>query len=118
MARLSGVDTFAYLGRQVLDQQPEEVRIFLLRTSLADEFSADFCEVVLGPLFPHQESWYTLMGWILEKNLFVLPLGADGRWLRYHPLFREFLQARLREERPQEVPPHSAKDGHCLRKSR
>src|SRR5574339_1057815 len=55
MARVSGVDTFAYLGRQVLDQQPEEVRLFLLRTSLADEFSAEFCEMVLGPLFPHQE---------------------------------------------------------------
>ncbi len=105
VARVSGVDTFAYLGRQVLDQQPEEVRLFLLRTSLADEFSAEFCEMVLGPLHPPQESWYTLMGWILEKNLFVLPLGADGRWLRYHPLFREFLQTRLREERPQEVQP-------------
>jgi LuxR family transcriptional regulator, maltose regulon positive regulatory protein len=105
VARVSGVDTFSYLGRQVLDQQPEEVRLFLLRTSLADEFSAEFCELVLGSLFPHQESWYTLMGWILEKNLFVLPLGADGRWLRYHPLFREFLQARLREERPQDVQP-------------
>jgi LuxR family transcriptional regulator, maltose regulon positive regulatory protein len=105
VARVSGVDTFAYLGRQVLDQQPEDVRLFLLRTSLADEFSADFCEMVLGPLSPHLESWYTLMGWILEKNLFVLPLGVDGRWLRYHPLFREFLQARLKEEHPQEVQP-------------
>jgi LuxR family maltose regulon positive regulatory protein len=105
VARVSGVDTFAYLGRQVLDQQPEEVRLFLLRTSLLDEFSADLCEAVLGPLHSGQESWYSLMGWILEKNLFVLPLGADGRWLRYHPLFREFLQARLREERPQEVQP-------------
>jgi LuxR family transcriptional regulator, maltose regulon positive regulatory protein len=105
VARVSGVDTFSYLGRQVLGQQPEDVRLFLLRTSLADEFSAEFCEMVLGPLYPQQESWYTLMGWILEKNLFVLPLGVDGRWLRYHPLFREFLQTRLREERPQEVHP-------------
>jgi LuxR family transcriptional regulator, maltose regulon positive regulatory protein len=105
VARVSGVDTFSYLGRQVLDQQPEDVRLFLLRTSLADEFSAEFCETVLGSLYPSQENWYTLMGWILEKNLFVLPLGVDGRWLRYHPLFREFLQARLREERQQEVQP-------------
>ncbi|MGE5374624.1 MAG: tetratricopeptide repeat protein, partial [Bacteroidota bacterium] len=104
VARVSGVDTFAYLGRQVLDQQPGEVRLFLLRTSLTDEFSAELCEAILGPLYSERVSWYALMGWILEKNLFVLPLGADGRWLRYHPLFREFLQSRIREERPDEVP--------------
>jgi ATP/maltotriose-dependent transcriptional regulator MalT len=33
MTRTSGVDTFAYLGRQVPDQQPEPVREFLMRTS-------------------------------------------------------------------------------------
>ena len=103
VARVSGVDTFAYLGRQVLDQQPENVRLFLLRTSLPEEFNAEFCESVLGPLHTEPQNWFALMGLILEKNLFVLPLGADGRWLRYHPLFREFLQARLREERPREV---------------
>ena len=104
VARVSGVDMFAYLGRQVLDQQPENVRLFLLRTSLPEEFNAEFCESVLGPLGSGPQNWFHLMGYILEKNLFVLPLGADGRWLRYHPLFREFLQTRLREERPQEVP--------------
>jgi ATP/maltotriose-dependent transcriptional regulator MalT/DNA-binding SARP family transcriptional activator len=104
VARVSGVDTFAYLGRQVLDQQPENVRLFLLRSSLPEEFNAEFCESVLGPLSSEPQNWFHLMGYILEKNLFVLPLGADGRWLRYHPLFREFLQTRLREERPQEVP--------------
>lgn len=103
MPRVSGVDTFAYLGRQVLDQQPAHIREFLLRTSLPEEFSADFCEIALGPLYPERQSWYELLSLILEKNLFVLPLGSDGRWLRYHPLFREFLQTRLREERPHEV---------------
>ena len=104
-ARVSGMDTFAYLGRQVLDQQPEPVREFLMRTSLPEEFNSEFCEIVLGPLYSEPQNWFVLMGLILEKNLFVLPLGEDGRWLRYHPLFREFLQARLREERPQEVQP-------------
>lgn len=103
--RVSGVDTFSYLGRQVLDQQPKHVREFLLRTSLPEEFNAEFCEQVLAPLYASREpqNWLALMGWILEKNLFVLPLGADGRWLRYHPLFREFLQTRLREEYPTEI---------------
>jgi len=101
--RVSGVDTFSYLGRQVLDQQPDHVREFLLRTSLPEEFNAEFCEQVLSPLHSEPQNWLSLMGWILEKNLFVLPLGADGRWLRYHPLFREFLQTRLKEERPKEI---------------
>jgi len=103
--RVSGVDTFAYLGRQVLDQQPDHIREFLMWTSLADEFNAEFCEHVLAPLHTGPQNWHALMGWILEKNLFVLPLSADGRWLRYHPLFREFLQIRLREERPNETKP-------------
>jgi ATP/maltotriose-dependent transcriptional regulator MalT/two-component SAPR family response regulator len=103
--RVSGVDTFSYLGNQVLDQQPDHIREFLLRTSLPEEFSAEFCEQVLAPLHSRSQNWLALMGWILEKNLFVLPLGADGRWLRYHPLFREFLQTRLKQEHPAEVVP-------------
>ena len=102
--QVAGVDTFIYLGRQVLDQQPQHIREFLLRTSLPEEFNAEFCEIVLGPFYAAPQSWLELMGWILDKNLFVLPL-EDGRWLRYHPLFREFLQARLKKERPQEVQP-------------
>jgi LuxR family maltose regulon positive regulatory protein len=105
MPRVSGVDTFAYLGKQVLDQQPDEIRQFLMRTSLPEEFNAEFCEIVLAPLHSGPQNWYDLMGFILEKNLFVLPLDSDGRWLRYHPLFREFLQTRLREEHPDEVRP-------------
>ncbi|GAB4445276.1 MAG: hypothetical protein OHK0041_02470 [Anaerolineales bacterium] len=105
MPRISGVDTFSYLGQQVLDQQPSHIREFLLRTSLPEEFNAQFCAMVLGPLYPDPPNWYDLMSLILEKNLFVLPLDSDGRWLRYHPLFREFLQKRLSEERPHEVRP-------------
>jgi len=105
MPRVSGVDTFAYLGQQVLDQQPDDIREFLMRTSLPEEFNAEFCESVLSPLHSEPQNWYDLMGFILEKNLFVLPVDTDGRWLRYHPLFREFLQTRLGEERPQEIRP-------------
>ncbi len=103
--RISGVDTFSYLGHQVLDQQPEPIRQFLLRTSLPEEFNTEFCETVLAPLYPEPQNWFALMNFIFEKNLFVLPLGEDGRWLRYHPLFREFLQTRLKEEYPHEIIP-------------
>jgi LuxR family transcriptional regulator, maltose regulon positive regulatory protein len=103
--RISGVDMFVYLGHQVLDQQPEPVREFLMRTSLLEEFNAEFCEMVLSPLYSESQNWFNYMSFIFEKNLFVLPLGDDGRWLRYHHLFRDFLQVRLKEERPHEVRP-------------
>src|SRR5262249_11190140 len=48
ITRVSGVDTFTYLGHQVLDQQPESVREFLMRTSLPEEFNSEFCEMVLS----------------------------------------------------------------------
>ena len=105
MTRVSGIDTFSYLGRQVLDQQPELVREFLMRTSLLEEFNAEFCEIVLGPFYSEPQNWFNFMNFIFEKNLFVLPVGEDGRWLRYHHLFRDFLQTRLKEERPYEVQP-------------
>jgi LuxR family transcriptional regulator, maltose regulon positive regulatory protein len=102
-ARIFSKDMFDYLGRQVLDHQPEPIREFLMRTSMMEEFNTDFCEIVLGPLYSEPQNWLNFMNFIFEKNLFVLPVGEDGRWLRCHHLFRDFLQVRLKEERPSEV---------------
>ncbi len=102
--RVSQVDAFSFLGHQVLDQQSPEVREFLLLTSLPEEINAELCEAVLPPLQPAPRNWSALMSRVLERNLFILPVGQDGRWLRYHPLFREFLLTRLHEERAAEIP--------------
>ena len=103
LARVSGVGLHDYLAQQILDQQPAAVRDFLLRTSLLGEFDAKLCEAVLGPAeYPTGESWQSLMETVLQHNLFVLPVGEEGTWLRYHSLFRDFLQARLVQEHPGE----------------
>ncbi len=97
-ARVSGVGLYDYLAQQVLDQQTAPIRDFLLRTSLMEEFDATLCEAVLGP----GEEWRQMMEAILQSNLFVLPVDDGGIWLRYHLLFRDFLQARLAREQPEE----------------
>ncbi len=105
--RTAGVDLFDYLGQQVLDQQPEELRKFLLRSSLLEEFDAVLCEAALGSLESDQSyNWKSLIDTVLANSLFAQPVISDGggRWLRYHHLFQDFLQARLKEERPDEVP--------------
>ncbi len=101
----TGVSLFDYLGRQVVENQPEELQAFLLRTSLLEEFDAELCAQVLGPLYGEPQDWSRLIETILQKNLFALPVGANGQSVRYHHLFGDYLQQRYRHEYPEEVEP-------------
>lgn len=100
-----GVSVFDYLGQQVLEHQSEALRTFLLRSSLLEEFDIPLCEAVLAPLYSEPQNWSKLLETIVQKNLFALPVGANGQWLRYHHLFRDYLQERFRREYPEEVKP-------------
>jgi ATP/maltotriose-dependent transcriptional regulator MalT/DNA-binding SARP family transcriptional activator len=100
-----GVSVFDYLGQQVVDQQDPELKVFLLRSSLLEEFDAAMCEAVLGPLYGEPQDWGRLLEQIRQKNLYVLPVGPDGKWLRYHHLFRDYLQSRYRDEYASELRP-------------
>jgi len=95
-SRATGVDLAVYLDQQVLSQQPPELRQFLLQTSLLEEFDLDLCEAVLGV-----GDWKNLLATVKRHSLFVLPVGPQGKWLRYHHLFGEFLQERMLQEAPE-----------------
>lgn len=96
VARVSRVGLYDYLAQQVLDQQPSEVREFLMQSSFLEELDAELCQAVFGA----GKDWERLIGAVLQNNLFVLPVGEEGRWIRYHHLFRDFLQAQLEREQP------------------
>jgi len=96
VARVSGVGLYEYLAQQVLEEQSWEIRDFLLETACLEEFDIDLCRAVLG----EEPDWPELFNAVLQANLFVLPVGEDGKWLRYHHLFRDFLQTRLEQENP------------------
>jgi LuxR family transcriptional regulator, maltose regulon positive regulatory protein len=101
VARVSGINLYDYLAQQVLNQQPANIRDFLLRTSLLEEFDEDLCQSVLGNP-QNGVSWSHLIAAVLRSNLFVQPVGNRGTWLRYHHLFRDFLQDQLKTEQPGE----------------
>ncbi len=87
------VDIYDYLTTQVLNQQPAPLRDFLLATSVLDEMSPELCTAVLGI-----DRSSDLLDQLRIRNLFVTEFEGDVNRLRYHDLFREFLQSSLRRQ--------------------
>ena len=80
-----------FLSEEVLSRQPEDVRRFLLRSSILDIFSGSLCESVVEP--DAQPGFGSMMLSRLEhSHLFLTPLDAQHEWFRYHPLFEDFLR--------------------------
>ncbi len=102
--KVSGVGIYEYLTQQVFERQSLAMQSFLLRTSLLEEFDASLCERIVGKsLGLEGQNWDEVIEKIQRDNLFVLPVGDETLFLRYHHLFRDFLQNRMRVERPEET---------------
>ncbi len=100
VARASGIGLYEYLAQQVLDQQTPAIRNFMLNSSILEEFNASMCEEVIGKALGKEENWGEMVNSIIQNNLFVLPVDDEYSWVRYHHLFRDFLQATIKKERP------------------
>jgi LuxR family transcriptional regulator, maltose regulon positive regulatory protein len=97
IANLSGSHRFilSYLTEEVLARQPEELQHFLLQTSLLERLNSEVCCAITGLTGSR-----TLLEKSFAANLFLIPLDDEGQWYRYHHLFADLLQARLRQTFP------------------
>jgi LuxR family transcriptional regulator, maltose regulon positive regulatory protein len=84
-----------YLGAEVLRGQPDDVRIFMLRTSVLDRLSGPLCDAVTGT--PGSAA---VLRNIERANLFLLPLDNRRCWYRYHQLFGRLLLHELEQADP------------------
>lgn len=84
-----------YLVDEVLTHQPEEDRLFLLRTSILRDLSGPLCDAVTG-----RGDSAAVLERMERANLFVTPLDEERRWYRYHHLFTDCLRGRLEAEEP------------------
>jgi ATP/maltotriose-dependent transcriptional regulator MalT len=91
-------DVLDYLAEEVLERQPENVRRFLLETSVLDYLSGSLCDVVTG-----RSDGQEMLERLERDNLFVVALDEERRWYRYHHLFADFLRSRLERESPERV---------------
>jgi LuxR family maltose regulon positive regulatory protein len=83
-----------YLSEVVLDQLGDEVREFLLSTSILDRLCSSLCEAITNlPAVGVLEE-------IERSNLFLVPLDDTRTWYRYHHLFGEMLRSELARRHP------------------
>ena len=92
------IDTFAgdnrhvvdYLSAEVLAGLPEELRSFLLDTSVLERLCAPLCDAVTD----QPGSVHTLHE-LERSNFFLIPLDTRREWYCYHHLFGELLRHEL-----------------------
>jgi LuxR family maltose regulon positive regulatory protein len=87
------------LGEEVLAGLTEEVRQFLLKTSVLRAMTGSLCDAVTG-----REGSARLLRELARSNLFVVSLDEQGEWYRYHQLFSELLLYELESDQPELAP--------------
>ena len=93
--RQSELDIFDYFAEEVFADEAEDAQKLLARISILDRVEADAC----GRLYP-DGGCAQLLPALVRRNVFMTVAGSDGRGEEYrlHPLFKDFLQRRLRSE--------------------
>jgi len=88
-----------FLAEEALERQSEQIRAFLLETSVLERLSGSLCDTVTG-----RTGSQALLEQGERAGLFLVPLDEVRGWWRYHHLFADLLRARLEQEQPGRVP--------------
>jgi len=94
-----------FLLDEVMLRQPEDVRRFLLRTSVLGRMCGPLCDTVVNS--SDEESTLDgqgLLEYLDRANLFIVPMDNQRKWYRYHHLFSEVLLNRLRKTELSQLP--------------
>lgn len=88
---------FNYLSEEVFDKLPDSLRSFLLRTSVLRQFTATFCDRLLG--LSNSQSF---INQVRDRGLFLEERTGNSEAYAYHDLFRDYLERRFQAERSEE----------------
>lgn len=93
-----------YLIEEVLNLQPEKVRLFLQQTSILSSMCAALCEAVVNVEGSEPINGQAMLEALEQLNLFIIPLDDKRQWYRYHHLFADTLNLRLEHLSPRQIP--------------
>ena len=81
-----------YMTTQILADLSPKKRTFLLQTAILDRFNRSLLAAVTGMTAVDE-----LLSSLIEAGLPLVQLDSRRAWFRYHYLFQELLQTRLRQ---------------------
>jgi len=89
-----------FLAEEIFDRQPEDIRQFLLRSSILEALTGPLCEAVVNP--DAQPGYGAVMLNRLEHaHLFITALDEKHEWFRYTPCLPTFCaRSRRKSTRP------------------
>jgi LuxR family maltose regulon positive regulatory protein len=88
-----------YLVQEVLQNQPEPIRCFLLQTAILNRLNGPLCDAVT-----RQTGGKARLETLQRGNFFLIPLDDKRHWYRYHHLFADVLRMHLMTEQSDQVP--------------
>ncbi len=83
-------EIYEYLANEVLEQQPEEIRDFLLATAVLETITSEMCDLLLD-----RSDSRPVLDYLEKQQLFLIPLAGPEKAYRYHQLLRDFFMERL-----------------------
>lgn len=90
-----------YLMVEIVAKQPQAIQTFMMKISILEEFNASISDSICSPKIGGQSasmSGEEFINWLITNNMFVVPLDDEGKFYRFHNLFRQLLQRELRKQ--------------------
>lgn len=84
-----------YFHEEVMTQQSQEVRDFVVDTSILEELTPAACAAVTG-----REESRALLDEVFDHGVFLLAADRERSRYRYHRLFREIVLGRMKDRVP------------------
>lgn len=99
-ARLAHKDLNAidYFDSEVFDSLPDDVKKFLLNTSIVKRFNADVADALTDDINVHE-----VIEYLQRQHLFIVQFNEPQQWFRYHHLLRDFLKHKLMTQSQEQV---------------
>jgi ATP/maltotriose-dependent transcriptional regulator MalT/two-component SAPR family response regulator len=92
-SKITQDQVFRYMTIEVFEKQLPDIQHFLLASSTIDDMEFELIEQLIPGV-----NYHKMMNYLMHQNLFLQCVNKEIECYRYHQLFREFLQDKLKQD--------------------